>query len=116
MFCIQLFIVLYLVVVFYCIEDYNVVNDIKLEMHEIIEDNILDNEDINMDYDVFIDEDIADGNVLNLKDISNPEVDTNPHLSDFVPWTFHMCTKRSYTYMISCLQHEIEGTCGGYWT
>lgn len=41
-------------------------------MNEIIEDNILDNKDIDIDYDVFIDEDVVDCNVLELGDGSNP--------------------------------------------
>ena len=31
-------------------------DDVELELNEVIEDNILDNEDIDIDYDVFIDE------------------------------------------------------------
>lgn len=44
-------------------EGYDVVDDLEVELNEVIEDNILDNEDIDIDYDVFIDEDVVDGNV-----------------------------------------------------
>jgi hypothetical protein len=92
------------------LEAYDVVEDLEVEMNEVIEDHILDNKDIDIDYDVFIDEDVVDINVKELGDVSSPEGDTHLHLSQFVSQTFHIFTERSYTYMISCLQHEIEAT------
>jgi hypothetical protein len=65
-------------------EAYDVVEDEELEMNEVIEDNILANEDIDIDYDVFIDEDVVDGNVQELGDVISPEGDTHLHLSHFV--------------------------------
>lgn len=62
-------------------EGYDVVDDLEVELNEVIEDNILDNEDIDIDYDVFIDEDVVDGNVLEVGDVSSPESDTNPRIS-----------------------------------
>jgi hypothetical protein len=91
-------------------EAYDVVEDVEVEINEVIEENILDNEDIDIDYDVFIDEDVVEGNVQELGDVSSPEGDTHLHLSQFVSRTFHVFTERSYTYMISYLQHEIEAT------
>ena len=70
-------------------------DDVELELNEVIEDNILDNEDIDIDYDVFIDEEVVDGNVQELGDVSSPEGDTHLHLSQFVSRTFHIFTERS---------------------
>ena len=89
---------------------YDVVEDVEVEINEVIEDNNLDNEDIDVDYDVFIHEDVIDGNVQELGDVSSPEGDTHLQLSQFVSRTYYIFTERSYTYMISCLQHEIEAT------
>ena len=69
---------------------YDVVEDVEVEMNEVIEDNILDNEDIDIDYDVFIDEDVVDGNVQELGDVSSPEGDTHLQISQFVSRTFHI--------------------------
>ena len=80
---------------------YDVVYNIEVEMNKVIKDNILCNEIGNIDYDIFIDEDVVDGNVLELGDVSSPESDTNPRLSQFVLRTFNIFTERSYTYMIS---------------
>ena len=91
-------------------EGYDVVEDLEVELNEVIEDNVLDNEGIDIDYDVFIDEDVVDGNVLEVGDVSSPESDINPRISEFVSRSFYIFTERSYTYMISCLQHEIEAT------
>ena len=85
-------------------ETYDIVEDVKLELNEIIEDNILDNEDIDIDYDVFIDEDVIDGHVQEFGDVNSPEGDTQLHLLQFVSQTFHIFIERSYTYIISCLQ------------
>ena len=79
----------------------DVVDDIEVEMKEVIKDNILGNENANIDYDVFIDEDVVDGIVLEIGDVSSPESDTNPRLSQFVLRTFYIFTERSYTHMIS---------------
>ena len=84
--------------------------DIDVEMNEVIEETILDNEDIDIDYNVFIDEDVVDGNVQELGDVSSPDGDTQLPLTKFVSRTFHLFGNRSYSYMISCLQHEIEAT------
>ena len=89
---------------------YDVVKDIDVDMNEVIEETILDNEDIDIDYDVFIDEDVVEGNVQELGDVSSPEGGTHLPLTQFVSQTFHLFTERSYTYMISCLQREIEAT------
>ena len=91
----------------------DVVDDMEVEMNEVIKDNILGNENVNIDYDVFIDEDDVNGIVLELGDVSSPESDTNPRLSQFVLRTFCIFTERSYTYMISWLQHKLEATCEG---
>ena len=90
------------------LEAYDVVEDVELEMNEVIEDNVFDNEVIDVDYDVFIGEDVVDGNVQELEDVINPEGNTHLHLSQFVLRTNCIFTERSHTYMISCLQHEIE--------
>ncbi len=79
----------------------DVVDDIEVQMKEVIKDNILGNENANIDYDVFIDEDVVDGIVLEIGDVSSPKSDTNPRLSQFVLRTFNIFTERSYTYMIS---------------
>ena len=50
-------------------------------MNEAIEDDILDNKDIDIDYDVFIDEDVVVGNVPELGDVSSPEGNTHLHFS-----------------------------------
>ena len=63
--------------------DYDVVEDIGLEINEVFE-NILDNEDIDIDYNVFIDEDVVDGNVQELGEVSSPEGDTHLSLTQFV--------------------------------
>jgi hypothetical protein len=73
-------------------EGYDVVDDLEVELNEVIEDNILDNEDIDVDYDVFIDKDVVDGNVLEVGDVSSPESDTNPRISKFVSRTFYIFT------------------------
>ena len=65
-------------------EAYDDVEDVGIKMNEVIENNVLDNEDIDIDYDVFIDEDVVDGNVQELGDVSSPEGDTRLHLSQFV--------------------------------
>ena len=70
-------------------------DDVELELNEVIEDNILDNEDIDIDYDVFIDEEVVDGNVQELGDVGSPEGDTHLHLSQFFSRTFHIFTERS---------------------
>ena len=72
--------------------------------NEIIEDNILDNEDTDIDYDVFINKDVIDGHVQELGDVNSPEGDTQLHLSLFVSQTFNIFIERSYAYIISCLQ------------
>jgi hypothetical protein len=41
---------------------YDVVEDIEIEMNHVIEDDILDNEDIDIEYDVFIDENVVEDN------------------------------------------------------
>ena len=92
---------------------YDVVYNIEVEMNKVIKDNILCNEIGNIDYDIFIDEDVVDGNVLELGDVSSPESDTNQRLSQFVLRTFNIFTERSYTYMISWLQHKLEATWEG---
>ena len=56
------------------LEAYDVVEDIEVEIIEVIEDNMLDNEDIDMDYNVFIDDDIVEGNVQELGDVNSPEL------------------------------------------
>ena len=59
-----------------------------------------------MDYNIFIVEDIADVNVLELRDISNLEGVTNPHLSEFIFWTFEGIERRTIIcrsqFVISC--------------
>ena len=85
----------------------------EVEINEVIKDNILCNQIGNMDYDIFIDEDVVDGNVLELGNVSGPESDTNPILSKFVLRTFYIFTECSYTYMISWLQHKLEATWEG---
>ena len=92
---------------------YDVVEDIDVEMNEVIEETILDIEDIDIDYDVFIDEDVVEGNVQELGDVSSPEGDTHLSLTQFVSRTFQLFTERSYTYMISCDQHETKATSEG---
>jgi hypothetical protein len=63
------------------LEVYDVVEDVEIEVNEVIEDNILDNEDIDIDYDVLIDEDVVDGNVQEFGDVNSLEGDTHLHLS-----------------------------------
>jgi uncharacterized protein YpmS len=41
-------------------EAYNVVEDVEVELNEVIEDYIFDNEDIDIDYDVFIDKNVIE--------------------------------------------------------
>jgi hypothetical protein len=60
-----------------------------------------------IDYNVFIDEDVVDGNVQELGDVSSPEGDIRLHLSYFYK------VIESNTYMISCLQHGMEATSEG---
>ena len=67
---------------------YDVVEDIDVEMNEVIEETILYNEDIDIDYDVFIDEDVVDSNVQELGDVSSPEGDTQLPLTQFVSRTW----------------------------
>ena len=81
-------------------EAYDIVEDVEVEMNEVIEDHILDNEDIDIDYDVFIDEDVVDGNVQEFGDVSSPYNDIHLHLSQFVSRIYYIFTERSYTYMI----------------
>ena len=71
---------------------YDVVEDIEVEMNEIIEDNILDNEGSDIDYDVFIDEDVVDGNVQEFRNVNSLEGGTHRDLSQFVSRTFHNFT------------------------
>ena len=85
-------------------------------MNEVIDNNVLDNEDIDVDYDVFIHEDDFDGNVQELGDVNSQEGDTHLQLSQFVSPTYYIFTDRSYTYMISCLQYEIKATGEGVWS
>ena len=87
---------------------YNIVDDMKIKMNEVIKDNILDNKDIDINYDVFIDEHVGDGNVQELGDVSSLEGEIHPHFFQFVSQTFHIFMEQSYTYVISCLQHKIE--------
>ena len=44
-------------------EGHDVVDDIELELSEVVEDNVFDNEDIDIDYDV------VDGNFQELGDV-----------------------------------------------
>ena len=79
-------------------------------MNEVIEDDILDKDDIDINYDVFIDEDIVEGNVKKIEVINSQEEPTHPQPSRFVSCTFYIFTKRLYTYMVYHLQHEVEAT------
>lgn len=79
-------------------------------MNEVIEDDILDKDDIDINYDVFIDEDIVEGNVKKIEVINSQEEPTHPQTSRFVSCTFYIFTKRLYTYMVYHLQHEVEAT------
>ena len=72
---------------------YDVVEDVEVEVNQIIEDNILGNEDIDIDYDVFIDEDVVDCNAQEFRNLSSPEPpegSTHLNLSQIVPRTFHI--------------------------
>ena len=72
---------------------FKLLSHLQVELNEVIEDNIFDNEDIDIDYDVFIDEDVVDGNVQELGDVSSSKGDTRLHLSQFVSRTFHIFIK-----------------------
>ena len=57
----------------------------------------------------WIDEDLIDGIVKELRVVNSPEGPTHPHPSKFVSHTSHIVT-RLYTYMIYHRQHEVEAT------
>lgn len=48
----------------------------------------MDDKDIDVDYDVFIDEDIVEGHIQELGDLGSPKGPTPPHHADFVSRTF----------------------------
>lgn len=48
------------------LEAYDVVKDLEVEINKVIEDVILDGKNIDRNYNIFINEDIVEGNVQEL--------------------------------------------------
>ena len=71
----------------------DVEEDAGIKMNGVIENNILDNEDIDIDYDVFIDEDVVDGNVQELGDFSSRRVILIYTFHNLFFRTFHIFTE-----------------------
>lgn len=76
-------------------------NHLHIDVNEITEDDILDDEDINIDYDEFIDEDVLEGNVQELKDLSSPEDLTHLHPAKNVACNFNKFIKDCITTWFS---------------
>lgn len=72
-----------------------------------------DNEDIDINYDVFKDEDVVEGNVQEFGIVNSQKGLSHHHPSKFVSRTFHIFTRRLYIYKIYQLQHVVEATNSG---